>query len=74
MKNLLKMKMIISTFPETLVNISKCYNEDITSDNEEIKIMLIALRTRKDVNSITVKELQLALKNELKKIEVLDVK
>jgi hypothetical protein len=31
------MKIIISTLPETLVNISKCYNEDINSDNENMK-------------------------------------
>jgi hypothetical protein len=67
-------KIIISTFPETLVNISKCHNGDINSDNEDMKYMLIAPRTRKDVNSITVKELQVTSKNALKKIEVLDVK
>jgi hypothetical protein len=31
------MKIIIYTIPETLVSISKCYNEDINSDNEEMK-------------------------------------
>ena len=35
--------------------------------------MLIAPITRKNVNSITVKELQVTLKNALKKIDVLDV-
>jgi hypothetical protein len=49
------MKIIISNLPETLVNISKCYTEDINSDNEDLKYMLIAPRTRKNVNSITVK-------------------
>ena len=36
--------------------------------------MLIAPRTRKNLNTITVKELQVILKNALKKIDVLDVK
>ena len=66
-------KIIISTFPETLVNISKCHNGDINSDNEDMKYMLIAPRTRKDVNSITVKELQITLKIALKKTEILNV-
>jgi hypothetical protein len=68
------MKIIISTFPKILVNISKCYNEEINSDNEDMKNMLIAPRTRKNVITITVKELQVTLKNALKKINVLCVK
>ena len=59
------MKIIISTFPKVLVNISKCYNEDINSDNEDMKYMLITPRTRKNLITITVKELQVTLKNVL---------
>ena len=68
------MKIIITSFPKTLVNISKCYNEEINSDNEDMKYMLIAPRIRKNLVTITVKELQVTLKNALKKIDVLDVK
>jgi hypothetical protein len=68
------MKIIISSFPKILVNISKCYNEVINSDNEDMKYMLITPRTRKNLITITVKELQVTLKNALKKIDVLDVK
>jgi hypothetical protein len=68
------MKIIMSTFPRILVNISKCYNEEINSDNEDMKYMLFALRTQKKLFTITVKELQVTLKNALKKIDVLDVK
>jgi hypothetical protein len=68
------MKIIISTFPETLINIAKCYNEEINTDNDDMKYMLIAPNTRKIICSITVKELQVTLKNALKKIEVLDVR
>jgi hypothetical protein len=39
-----------------------------------MKYILIAPRTRKNLNTITVKELQVTLKNALKKIDVLDVK
>jgi hypothetical protein len=66
------MKIIISTFPKILVNISKCYNEEINSDNEDMKYMLIT--PEKNLITITVKELQVTLKNALKKIDVLDVK
>jgi hypothetical protein len=68
------MKTTISTFPKFLVNISKCYNEEINSDNEDMKYMLIAPITRKKLNTMTVKELQVVLNNALKKIDVLDVK
>jgi hypothetical protein len=39
-----------------------------------MKYMLIAPRTRKNLITITVKELQVTLKNALKKIHVLDIK
>jgi len=68
------MKLIISTLPDSLVNISKCYNEDINTNNDELKYILIAPGIRKDVNSITVKELQVTLKTALKKTEILNVK
>ena len=51
------MKIIISTFPETLINIAKCYNEEINTDKDNMKYMLIAPNTRKNICSITVKEL-----------------
>jgi hypothetical protein len=71
MKN---MKIIISTLPEALVKISKCYNDDINTNKDELQYIQIAPGFRKDVNSITVKELQVTLKNALKKIETLNVK
>jgi hypothetical protein len=39
-----------------------------------MKYMLIAPNMRKNIHSITVKELQVTLKNALKKIKALDVK
>ncbi len=35
------MKIIISIFPETLVNISKCHNEENNSDTEDMKNMMM---------------------------------
>jgi len=67
------MKMIMSTFPESLINISKCFNEEINSNCEEMKYMQIAPGIRKDITIITAKELQVLLKNALGRIESLNV-
>ena len=66
------MRIIISAFPKTLLDISKCFCEDINSNSEKMNYMLVAPNTRKDINSIVVKELQITLKNALKKIEAQD--
>jgi hypothetical protein len=68
------MKMIISSIPSHLVNITKCCNEDLNSGSEEINYILIGPEMRREIGSITVKELQVTLKTCLKRIEVLDVK
>jgi exonuclease III len=73
-KMLTTMKIIISTFPKHLVNIAKCYNEDINSDNQEMKFMQVSPGSRQSLNTITVKGLQVILKTALNKIDVLDVK
>ena len=66
------MRTILTAFPKTLIDISRCFCEDINLNSEKLKYMLIAPDTRKDINSIIVKELQVTLKTALKKIEVLD--
>ena len=66
------MLTILTAFPKTLKDISKCFCEDINSNSEKLNYMLIAPDTRKDINSIIVKELQVTLKTALKKIEALD--
>jgi len=68
------MKTIISSIPSHLVNITKCCNEDLNSGSEEINYILIGPEMRREIGSITVKELQVTLKTCLKRIEVLDVK
>jgi hypothetical protein len=47
---------------------------EINSDSEDMKYMLIAPNNRKNIYFITVKELQVTLKNALKQTEALDVK
>jgi hypothetical protein len=44
------MRIIVSTFPESLVNILKCHNEEINSDTEDMKYMLTAPNTRKNIH------------------------
>jgi hypothetical protein len=67
------MRMILSSFPESLIKISKYYNDEINSNSEEMKYTQIAPEVRKDVTVITAKELQVVLKNALGKIESLIV-
>ena len=50
------MQTILSPFPKILIDISKCFCEDINSNSEKINYMMIAPNTRKD--SIIVKEMQ----------------
>jgi hypothetical protein len=51
-----------------MVNISKCYNKEYNLDNEEMNYILIAPNIKKNVNPIAGKELQVTLKNALKKM------
>ena len=66
------MQIILSDFPKILKDISNCFCEEINSDCEKMNYIQIAPNIRKEINSITVKELQVTLKNALKKIETLD--
>jgi hypothetical protein len=68
------MRMVMSAFPQILIDISKNFNEDINSDADKLDYMLITPNLRKNVSDITVKELQVTLKTALKKTEELDFK
>ena len=68
------MKIIISAMPKHLVKITESYNEDVNSCKEQMKYILIDHYRRKEIGSITVKELQVTLKFILKRIDELDVK
>ncbi len=61
------MRMVMSAFPQILIDISKNFNEDINSDADKLDYMLITPNLRKNVSDITVKELQVTLKQHLRK-------
>ena len=62
-------KIIINSFPKHIIKIAKCYNEDINSDGDELKYMLVTTKGRISVDTITTKELQICLKQALKRVE-----
>jgi hypothetical protein len=68
------MKMILGNFPKVLQNISNCYNEDINSNNQMLKYLMIDATTRKKIEDVTTKELQTILKKILKKTKSQDFK
>jgi hypothetical protein len=68
------MKMIMSTFPPKLIEISKCYIEGLNETSEDVKYLMIERSQRMNINSVTVKDLQNTLKVVLRKTEELDVK
>ena len=67
------MKLILSDFPKILTDISKCFCDEINLNSEKLNYIQLDTNNRKNINCITVKELQVTLKNVLKKIEALDV-
>jgi len=66
------MNMILGIFPAKIQEISKCFNEEINSNLQELKTLQILENNRKDIKSITVKEFQIVLKSLMKKIEEQD--
>jgi hypothetical protein len=68
-KTLKTMKIIMQTFPKNLIQISKCFIEDINDNDENLKFIRIEDNTWKSIECITVKDLQITLKKILKKTE-----
>jgi hypothetical protein len=66
------MNLIISTFPTFLKNISKLYNDDINTNSQHLKYMMLANGLRMNIYEVTTKDLQQTLKLALKKIEKQD--
>ena len=71
-KTIKTMKLVMSTFSSKMIQISKSFINDINSIEENLKYILLEGKERKDVNTITVKEMQLTLKRVLHKIEDCD--
>jgi hypothetical protein len=68
------MNLVMTQIPSKLREIARCFNEDINSDEDNLKHFKIEKGQRVRVNDITSKQLQVILKNVLKKTETLDVK
>jgi hypothetical protein len=66
------MKIIVGSFPKRLINIAKCYNEDLNNDSENLKFINITPKGSTSINIVTVKELQITLKHALKRVEKQD--
>ena len=66
------MKMILSAFSTKLKDISKCHIEGINSNDEELRHIMTEQYSWKDLNLLTVKEMQVFMKIILKKTEDLD--
>ena len=66
METIKQMKSVLSAFPNIIIDIAKCFYDDINSDSENLKYIQIAPDVRKDINFLTVKEIQITMKNVLK--------
>jgi hypothetical protein len=74
-RNLVKqIRLILGSLPKDLVEIAKNFNETINDDSESLRYILINPMERKDINSITVKQLQITLKIALNRVESTDFK
>jgi isoleucyl-tRNA synthetase len=68
------MKIIINSFPKSLINIAKCFNDEINDEIDGLKyLQILSPPMRMSIDVVTTKELQTLLKIALKKVEVLNV-
>jgi hypothetical protein len=68
------MKMVMNFIPTKWIEIAKCYNEDINSDDGRLINMKNSTKNWNSINELTVKELQKMLKIATNKVEFLNVK
>jgi hypothetical protein len=66
------MRIVINSFPKHLINIAKCYNDEINCDQERLDYILIKPHKRILLTTVTAKDLQFTLKTALNRIETLD--
>ena len=66
------MKLIMTTFPKQLVEISRCYVEGVNTNDETTNYIMMENESWKEIKSVTVKDLQILMKNVLKKTETQD--
>ena len=73
--NIIKMiESVLGSIPPTIINIARCAQGDAEDslNSGELRYLQLDSSTRKDVNSITTKELQKCLKRSMNKIESLN--
>jgi hypothetical protein len=63
------MEIVIGSFPKRLVEIAKCFNENINSTDSNLKYMLVTDNKRLAIETITTKELQTTLKIVLGRVD-----
>jgi exonuclease III len=68
-KTLKSMRMILTVFPSKLKEIAKCHIEGINSKDEALKYLMTENNAWKDINLITVKDVQVMMKLILNKTE-----
>jgi exonuclease III len=68
------MKIVMTFIPGKWIEIAKCYNEEINSDDGKLKYMKDSTKNWNSVNELTTKELQKMLKLAANKVESLNVK
>jgi hypothetical protein len=64
------MTLVIKSFPKILVDIAKCYNEDLNKIDQSLRYIQISSKQRLAIETITTKELQITLKIVLARVEV----
>jgi hypothetical protein len=67
------MKMVLKSIPRKLIEIAKCFNEEINATNQQMKYVKATDKTWRNINELTTKEMQIIFKIALKKVELLDV-
>jgi hypothetical protein len=72
-KTLQSMKNILGTFRGSLVDIAKCFNENINVSSQSLEYMMIAHNSWSKTSETTVKQLQATLKIALNRVESLNV-
>ncbi len=65
------MIIAIGIFPKSIINIASCFNENLNSDSDNMEYMMTARGQWTKTSEVTVKQLQVILKNALGKIEPL---
>jgi hypothetical protein len=63
------MALVIHSIPKILIDIAKCYNEEVNSIDLALKYILVTKNRRLAIESIPAKEFQALLKNALGRIE-----